>query len=62
METRIVSIPEIPLFAFIQSVAPHYRAEYYRSFFKPYCNNASGNLLRMESKHDIINGFSARLR
>lgn len=62
METRIVSPPEMPLFAFIRAVVPHYRAEYYRSFFKAYGNNASGNLLRMESKHDIINGFSAKLR
>lgn len=48
MGNRIVSIPEIPLFAFIRAVAAHYRAEYYRSFFKPYGNNASNHLFRME--------------
>ena len=40
----------------------HDRAEYYRSFFNPYGNNASNHLFRMESKHDIINGFSAKIR
>lgn len=62
MENRIVAIPEMPLFAFIRAVAPHYRTEYYRSFFKPNGNNASNHLFRMESKRDNINGFSAKIR